>query len=242
MMERSDNLAASALFDAARAEAHPRELAREAETVAAMAAIVSGAAAPTLAANSRRTFMLVHPLRVRTVALLAALTLAATSALANAGALPGPAQDVVSDALESVGLSLPSQAGGVEAVEAAATGAEISALALGAEAAQAEKGALIAAAASGGASEAGAARAGASVASAPVETPNSGGTATADQASGGASTVGTATANEESGGASAAGSGNAETAGDENASAGAANAGAGLDTAGSAADNVPTLP
>jgi hypothetical protein len=241
-MERSVNLSVSALFDAARADAHPRELAREAETVAAMAAIVQTAAAPTRAANPRRSFMLVHPLRVRTVALVAALTLAATSALATAGALPGAAEDVVSGALERVGLALPSQAGGVDAVEAVTTGAEISALALGTEAAQAEKGALIAAAASGGASEAGAARAGAGAANAPVETPNSGCTATADAASGGASTAGTATANEESGGASAAGSSNAERADDENASADAANAGTGLETAGGADDNVPALP
>jgi hypothetical protein len=241
-MERSDNLAVISLLEAARADAHPRELAREAETVAAMAAIVQAAAAPTPAANPRRRFMLIHPLRVRTVALLAALTLAATSALATAGALPGPADDIVSGALERVGLALPSQAGGVEAVEAAATGAEISALALGAEAARAEKGALIAAAASGGASETGTQRAGAGAANAPVETPNPGGTGTADTASGGASTAGTTTANEASGGASAAGSSNAETAGDENASAGAANAGAGLGTAGAANDNVPDLP
>ena len=43
----------------------------------------------------------------------------------------------------------------------------------------------------------------------PVSTPNSGGTGTADTASGGASSTGTSTANTSSGGASSAGSGNA---------------------------------
>lgn len=46
---------------------------------------------------------------------------------------------------------------------------------------------------------------------APVSTPNSGGTHTADTASGGASSSGTSTANTASGGASLAGSGNAGT-------------------------------
>jgi hypothetical protein len=44
---------------------------------------------------------------------------------------------------------------------------------------------------------------------APVSTPNSGGTSTANTASGGASSTGTSTANNASGGASSAGSGNA---------------------------------
>lgn len=50
---------------------------------------------------------------------------------------------------------------------------------------------------------------GSSHSQAPVSTPNSGGTSTADDASGGASSTGTSTANTASGGASSAGSANA---------------------------------
>jgi hypothetical protein len=55
--------------------------------------------------------------------------------------------------------------------------------------------------------------AGSSAGHAPVPSPNSGGSGTADTASGGASLAGTATANTASGGASSAGSGNATSPG-----------------------------
>ena len=70
-------------------------------------------------------------------------------------------------------------------------------------------GAVVSEAASQGRSRAGTGAPEASGA-APVATPHAGGTATADAASGGASSVGTGIANEASGGRAAAGSGNAE--------------------------------
>ena len=69
-----------------------------------------------------------------------------------------------------------------------------------------EKGAAVSTAASGGKSQAG--RHGSASG---TSAPNSGGTGTADTASGGKSTAGTATANTASGGKSAAGSGNASS-------------------------------
>jgi hypothetical protein len=72
-----------------------------------------------------------------------------------------------------------------------------------------DKGAAISSAASDGQSQAGQ-HGSASGGSAPVETPNGGGTGTADTASGGKSSkgTGTSTADTASGGASSAGSGN----------------------------------
>lgn len=220
-MERIDrNLS---VLDDLRREPHARELAREAETVAAMAAVVRSCAPAPDAFEWRRGFMLVQPMRPRTVAILAAALLAATSALATAGSLPGPAQDVVSRVLDEVGLTLPDQAGGVDPLDArpdlpaaATTGAAVSELALTTEAKGVEKGAQISTAASNGKSRAGSRGAPGATGEAPVETPNQGGTATANTASGGASLDGpgggTDTADAASGGASAAGSGNADVA------------------------------
>lgn len=165
--------------------------------------------------------MLIQPLRARTVAILAATLLAATSALAIAGSLPGPAQDVVSGVLSELGLSLPDQAGGVDPADAradlpaaAATGAAISDLAVTTDEVGVEKGAVISTAASGGKSRAGTRGAPATAGQAPVETPNEGGTPTANVASGGASLDGTDGGTDlgdtASGGRSASGSDNAD--------------------------------
>jgi hypothetical protein len=164
--------------------------------------------------------MLIQPLRARMIAILAATMLAATSALATAGSLPGPAQDVVSGVLTDLGITLPDQAGGVdpsqvpaELPSAAEKGVVVSELATGTDAQGVEKGAAISAVASDGKSQAGSRGAPAGAAEAPVATPNEGGTSTANTASGGASldgaTGGTDIADTASGGRSAAGSGNA---------------------------------
>ena len=167
--------------------------------------------------------MLIQPVRVRTVAFLAATMLAATSALATAGALPAPAQDVVSGVLDEVGIMLPDRAGGVDPSQtpaelppAAEKGVAVSELATGSDANGVEKGAAVSAVASDGKSRAGTRGAPSGAGDAPVETPSEGGTSTANTASGGASLDGSAggtdTADTASDGRSAAGSGNADVA------------------------------
>jgi hypothetical protein len=220
-MERSDR--DLSVVEGLRREPHPRELAREAETVAAMAAVVRSCVPAHDSFERRRGLMLIQPLRVRTLAFLAAATLAATSALATAGALPAPAQDVVSGVLNELGLTLPDRAGGVDPSQtpadlppAAETGVAVSELATGSDAKGVEKGAAISAFASDGKSRAGTRGAPSGAGEAPVETPNEGGTPTANTASGGASLDGSAggtdTADTASDGRSAAGSGNADVA------------------------------
>ena len=210
-------------LDGLRRAPHPRELAREAETVAAMVAIVRSSGLSDDSPERRRRLMLTQPLRVRTLALLAAAMIAATSALASAGALPAPAQDVVSGVLDELGITLPAPAGGVapsqmpaDLPSAAEKGVVISELATGSDATGVEKGAAVSAAASDGKSRAGTQGAAAGAGEAPVETPNEGGTSTANTASDGASldgpAGGTDVADTASDGRSAAGSGNADVA------------------------------
>jgi hypothetical protein len=221
-MERND--CDLPVLEGLRREAHPRELARERETVAAMATILRSSPA-IVSANRRSGSMLVHPLRARVVVVMAALVLAATSALAAAATLPGPAQDVVSGVLSELGITLPDQAGGTDPEQAPAElppaaekGVVISELARTGGATGVEKGAAVSTLASGGKSRAGEAGAPAGAGEAPVETPNAGGTSTANTASGGASldgpAGGTDVADTASGGRSAAGSGNADAAAD----------------------------
>jgi hypothetical protein len=211
------------VLDGLRREPHPRELAREADTVAAMAAVMRSCVPSHNSLDRRRGLVLIQPLRVRTVAFLAAAMLAATSALATAGALPGPAQDVVSGVLDELGITLPDRAGGVDPSgmpadlpPAAEKGVVVSELATGSDATGVEKGAAISSVASDGKSRAGTQGAPATASEAPVATPNEGGTSTANTASGGASLDGSAggtdAADTASGGRSAAGSGNADVA------------------------------
>jgi len=221
MMERTDSDFSA--LEGLRREPHPRELAREADTVAAMAAVVRSCVPGHDPFERRRGLMLIQPVRVRTVAFLAAAMLAATSALATAGALPAPAQDVVSGVLNELGITLPDRAGGVDPSQtpaelppAAEKGVAVSERATGSDAQGVEKGAAISAVASDGKSRAGTQGAPAGADEAPVETPNEGGTSTADTASGGASLDGSAggtdTADAASGDRSATGSGNADIA------------------------------
>jgi hypothetical protein len=128
--------------------------------------------------------------------------------LAAANSLPDPAQHAVSRVFDKVGISIPdSHATSVD--RPASTGADISSIATTTDATGVAKGALISSTASGGKSQAGQ-HGGAATAhgSAPVPTPNTGGTGTADTASGGSADQGTATGDQNSGGRSGAGSGN----------------------------------
>jgi hypothetical protein len=236
----------AALLAAARGAPTQRELEGEAQTVAAMAAIVRSQPTTTLAPTRRKRLMLIPSLRLRTAAIFAALVFASTGGLAAAGALPDQAEEVVSAILSELGLSLPDQAGGVDpAAETpvqAENGLAIAAIASESDERSVERGALVSTIASDGKSQAGE-RGGAGAADAPVATPNEGGTPTADAASGGASEPGTSVADAESGGASAAGSGNADVAPVPDD----AGAGTGLDTAGAtpggdAVDNAPAPP
>jgi hypothetical protein len=200
--------------------------------------------------SRRKRFMEIHSLRLRTAALFAALVFASTGGLAAAGALPSPAQDVVSSILSELGLSLPDGAGGVDPVAEppaqAERGLEIAAIASGSDERSVERGALVSGVASDGKSQAGEHGAPADAGEAPVATPNEGGTPTADVASGGASEPGTSVADAQSGGASAAGSGNADVAPVPNAASGAGSD-AGLGTVdqtpgGDAVENTPAPP
>jgi hypothetical protein len=155
--------------------------------------------------------------RLRLATAFATVALAATTGLAFAGSLPGAAQDVASAMLDKVGVSVPgpnSNAGDHPSVrgtssDAAETssdsgkGGEISELATSTDLTGVAKGAAISTLASGGKSKAGQEH------GAPVETPNTGGTGTAETASGGQSSQGTATANAASDDHSVAGSDNA---------------------------------
>jgi hypothetical protein len=211
------------LLEAASAEASSEELAREPETVAAMAAALRSRVNRN-AASSRRSFMPFALSRPRLTAAVLAAAFAASVGVASAGSLPGAAQDVASEMLAKVGITVPgandnagthpdvrgNSASVPSAPADAGKGADISELATTTELTGIEKGAAISTAASGGKSRAGH-HGLASGAGAPVETPNSGGTGTADTASGGKSSTGTSTADTASGGKSSAGSGNASS-------------------------------
>jgi hypothetical protein len=210
------------LLEAASAEGSSKELAREAETVAAMKAALRLPVHRNVA-SSRRSFMPFALSRPRLTAAFVAAGLAASVGLASAGSLPGAAQDVASEMLAKVGITVPGandSAGKHPQVRGNSTsvsvapadagkGADISELATTTDLTGVEKGAAVSTAASGGNSQAGQHGSAAGTSTPSVETPNSGGTGTADTASGGKSSAGTATANAASGGKSAAGSGNA---------------------------------
>jgi hypothetical protein len=210
------------LLEAVSAEASSEELAREPETVAAIKAALPSPAHRNVA-SSRRSFMPFALSRPRLTAAVVAAAFAASVGMASAGSLPGAAQDVASEMLAKVGITVPGpndNAGTHPDVRGNSTsvpiapadagkGAEISELATTTDLTGVEKGAAISTAASGDKSQAGQHGSASGTSRPSVETPNSGGTGTADTASGGKSSAGTATANAASGGKSAAGSGNA---------------------------------
>jgi hypothetical protein len=196
----------------------PGELSREAETIAAVAAVVRSSQTQLKKPPRRSTMP-----RVKLASALVAAALVGTTGLAFAGSLPGAAQDVASEMLAKVGVTVPgpnSHAGDHPAVRGKSAettsesstsgkGSEISGLATSTELSGVEKGAAISTAASGGKSQAGQHGEAAADHGAPIETPNGGGTGTAETASGGQSAEGTSTADSASDGHSAAGSQNA---------------------------------
>jgi hypothetical protein len=161
--------------------------------------------------------------RLKLTAALTGALLVGTAGLAVAGSLPGAAQDIASDMLAKVGVTVPgpnSNAGdnpntrGSSSEHAGVTtassgkGSEISDLATS-DLTGLDKGAAVSSAASEGRSRAGQEQAAPEGNVPPVETPNPGGTGTAGAASGGKASPGTTEADEASGGRSPAGSGNA---------------------------------
>jgi hypothetical protein len=188
--------------------------------------------------------------RPRITAAFVVAALACTAGLASAGSLPGAAQDIASAMLAKIGVSVPgpndhagthpSVRGKSDVPSNAATRSEIADLATTTELTGVDKGAAISSAASDGKSQAGK-HGPPSERSELNETPNAGGTGTANAASGGASSHGTSTADAASGGHSSAGSANASSGQETDASAsgghsgvGSANASNGQDTANSA--------
>jgi hypothetical protein len=204
------------LLETLSAEPMSQELAYEAEVVAEVASAVRSSSSTH---SPRRSFMPFAVSRPRITAALVAAALAGTIGLASASALPGAAQDIASAMLAKVGISVSGpndNAGTHPKVRGTSTvtpsdagkGSDISDLATTTELSGVDKGAAISGAASEGKSQAGT-HVGGSGASAPVATPNTGGTRTADTASGGKSSTGTGIADTASGGHSSAGSGNA---------------------------------
>jgi hypothetical protein len=206
------------LLEALSAEPTSHELAREAEVVAKVASAVHSSSSTH---SPRRSFVPFALSRPRITAALVAAALACTIGLASASALPGAAQDIASEMLAKAGISVSEpndNAGTHPNVRGTSTvtpsdagkGSDISDLATTTDLSGVDKGAAISSAASDGKSQAGT-HGSASGASAPVATPNSGGTATADSASDGKSSTGTGTAGAASGGHSTSGSANAGT-------------------------------
>ena len=157
--------------------------------------------------------------RPRIAAAFVAVSLACTAGLASAGSLPSAAQDIASAMLAKVGISVPSpnehagthpsvRGSSSDANADAVTRSDVAEVATTTDLTGVDKGAAISSEASDGKSQAGQ-HGSASGGPAPVDTPNGGGTGTADTASGGKSSQGTSIADAASGGASSAGSGNA---------------------------------
>lgn len=219
-----------AVLTALTAGTGERELSGERQAVASIARRIAQNAASS--PNTRRTKMPIKR-RFRVAGVTLVGTAALLSGLGAAGALPGAAQSVASDMLNTVGVSVPNpnthsnghadqrgRSGGASdnADPADATtqgtdkGATVSGLATDPSTTGVDKGAAVSSEASNGESQAGEnTPAGASAdpsSAAPVETPNPGGTGTANGASDGQSNIGTGTADGVSDGKSDAGSGN----------------------------------
>jgi hypothetical protein len=194
------------------------DLSRESETVALLAAVVRSSQ-PKMTKPRRRSIV---P-RLKLAAAFATVALAGTTGLALAGSLPGAAQDIASSMLAQVGVSVPgpnSNAGDHPNVRGTSSdvavtpsssdkGIEISDLATSTDLTGLEKGVAISTLASDEQSQAGEHGQASEAHGASVETPNSGGTATADAVSGEESSQGTAIADEASDDRSVAGSDNA---------------------------------
>lgn len=142
--------AVARLLRAAGAPATADELAREPEAVTAAAAAVRVQRGTSVVPQTRRHKMRSRFFRVKVVGLAAAGMLVGSAGLAAAGALPDSAQNVASDVLAKIGISVPS---GSE--HPASTGEDISGLATTTDLIGVAKGAAISSLASGGVSQAG---------------------------------------------------------------------------------------
>jgi hypothetical protein len=209
-----------------RAAAAPIDLAdlgRESEHVEAARILVTRRSFASDRSDGRPTEMHSKGYRLKVAGLMVLGMLLGTSGLAVAGVLPDTAEDMLSNVLDRVGISVPTgdhPASSDEPSEhPASSGEEISEIATTTDATGVGKGADISSIASRGMSQAGKhgtaqhgpaehASAGQGADVAPVSTPNTGGTSTADAASGGHSEAGTDIADERNNGRSAAGSGN----------------------------------
>jgi hypothetical protein len=223
---------------AAAARFDPADLGHEAEHVAAARMLITQRSPASGRFDRRSQRMRSKGYRLKVVGLVVLGTLLGTSGLAAAGVLPDTAQDMLSYVLDRVGISVPwgdhpdssgesseHPSRSREQIPEIATttdftgvgkGAEISSIASGgmsqagehgsAEQGTAEHGTAEHGTAEHGSAGHGSAEHGPDVA--PVSTPNTGGTSTADAASGGHSEAGTDIADERSNGRSAAGSGN----------------------------------
>lgn len=207
--------------------------------VAAMAEAIVSAPTHRTHTTARRRSVISQLIasKLALAGLAGGIVLSGGVAAAATGSLGAPAQDFVSEAAARVGFDLPasdrSERGRATADDADADrrdgetpssadegkGGDVSDIARTTESTGVDKGAEVSGAASDGRSQAGthgadtapAAPAGgaSSGGSAPVETPNSGGTGTADGATDGSSSAGTGTAEESSGGRSTGGASNA---------------------------------
>jgi hypothetical protein len=229
----------AALVAALRLPASDVELANEASVVTAMSTVLR-----TRTDTARRPKM--HTARRLQLAVVTVVASTVTlGGLTVAGALPGAAQDVASNMLETIGVSVPgpnAEAGNHPDVRGnsenapagdpeSGKGSTISDLARTTTATGVDKGAVISTAASNGQSQAGQNSAGASnpdTPGAPVETPNGGGS---DNASTSAAPIatpnggGTGTADTVSNGASERGTSVANEHSDGRSSQGSTNAG-----------------
>jgi hypothetical protein len=212
----------------------PLGLELEDERIAVAAAVrVLDEAAP-VPTHTRRWRMRSKLSRTKLAGLVIVGTMIGTTGMAAANVLPDPAQNVVSNALSHVGLTVPSATHTIDtttvdtttvdtttvdtttvdtttidatAVEhPAATGEEISQIATTTDTTGVAKGAEISTTASGGMSQAGM-HPGSNTTTVGAESPDVGGTA--NNASRGADDNGSSTADEASGGLSDAGAGNA---------------------------------
>lgn len=211
------------LLEVLSAQPTADELAREAEHVAMVATVVLSSSG-TPVSPPKRSFVPFALSRRRIAAVLIAAALVCTAGTASAGILPGAAQDIASAILGKVGISVPDSnedsgthrsVPGVSADRSdGGKGGDISELATTTELSGVDKDATIARVASDGTSRAGK-RGSGSTASAPVATPDAGGTdmteTTTEETSADKSPPGGSTANEASGGHSGAGSGNSSS-------------------------------
>jgi hypothetical protein len=200
----------------------PADLGHESEHVEAARILVTRRSFASDRSDGKRKEMRSKGSRLKVAGLVVLGTLLGTSGLAVAGVLPDTAQDMLSNVLDRVGISVPRgdhpASSGEPSEHPASSGEQISEFATTTDSTGVGKGAEISSIASGGMSKAGEhgsaeqgtpehGSAGRAADVAPVSRPNTGGTSTAEAASGGHSEGGTDIADERSNGRSAAGSG-----------------------------------